>query len=149
MLLAMNALEVVMKATVAVVAATTLIACAQTAGGSDREALVAEPESRYSLTWRDDGALVLDAEVLVPNGCYYADGAAGIGIPPGIPPVAHTLSVILPLAARDGVCTMALEWVKFNAVFEQIPVDTVAVITYELWPSGEPVRPQALALPLQ
>ncbi len=138
-----------MKAAVGVFSAIALIACTGSAPGADKNALIAEPQSKYALTWREDGALELDAEVLTPNGCYFARGPAEIGTPDNVAPVAHSLAVQLPIGTESGVCTMALKYVPFKAVFKTVPVDTVVVIAYELWPKGDPVRPQALALPLQ
>jgi len=142
-------LEVGVKVAFALVSALAIVACSAPAAGTDRAALLAEPASNYLLTWREDGALVLEAHVLVPNGCYHALGPARRGTPAHLPVIAQALAVQLPIGMTDGVCTMALKHVTFEAVFPSVPVDTVAVIVYELWPRGDPVRPRAVALPLQ
>ena len=107
----------------------------------------ADPDNPYTLTWQDDGALRIEAEILTPNGCYHAAGPITAGTPEGAPSPRDAVPVMLPLGMVNGVCTMALKYVGFEGVIPNVPDDAADVLVFELWPAGDPVRTRSIPLP--
>lgn len=132
-----------------ILALVVLAGCGQAFENGEQQTVIpaADPDNPYSLTWQDDGALVIEAEILTPNGCYHAGGPISAGIPEGVTGDPAALSVMVPIDMEDGMCTMALKPVQFKGVIARVPREASEVLVYELWPAGEPVRTRSIPLP--
>jgi len=140
---------IILKKRLAVLALLGLMGCAQASDHGERAETYppADPDNPYSLTWLDDGTLKVEAEILTPNGCYYADGPIAAGTPEGTPERPSAQPVILTVGMTEGVCTMALKYVTFEGTIPKVPDDVVEVVVFELWPAGDPIRTRSIPLP--
>ena len=132
-----------------VLALLGLMGCAQASdnGGQVQSYPPADPDNPYSLIWLDDGALKVEAQILTPNGCYYADGPITAGTPESTPAPSSAQPATLTVGMTEGVCTMALKYVTFEGVIPNVPDDVVEVRIFELWPAGDPIRTRSIPLP--
>jgi hypothetical protein len=132
-----------------VLALLGLMGCAQASDNGEQVQTYppADPDNPYSLTWQAGGALKIEAEILTPNGCYYAGGPITAGPPEDTPAPPSTVSATLTVGMTEGVCTMALKYVAFEGVIPNVPDDAADILIFELWPAGDPIRTRSIPLP--
>lgn len=102
--------------------------------------------AEVSMSWASDGALSLIATISAPNGCYRM-GATTTKAPEGVPAVENTVPITFTLNKVGDLCAQEIKELTYNVIIPGISDETVAVVVYEDWPEGQPVKAAAYALP--
>lgn len=99
-----------------------------------------------SMSWASDGALSLIATISAPNGCYQM-GPTTTKTPEAVPAIENTVAVTFTLNKIGDLCAQEIKDLTYNVIIPDISDQAVAVVVYEDWPEGQPLKAAAYALP--